>query len=286
MRELRGRPVADAIAADCSHRIAKLAAAGITPMIAIVRMGERADDLAYERSIRTAATALGIGVEIYALPEAASQVRLDSVLERVNSDDRIHGCLIFRPLPAHIDEAIVCNGLLPSKDIDGVSAESLAGVFMGTEEGFAPATAEGCVRLLDHYGIDIVGRRITVVGRSLVIGKPVGMLLLDRDATVTYCHSRTADLKGILREAEIVICAVGRARMFDDSFFNADQVVLDVGMNVDEDGRLCGDVDEEAVADAVRALTPVPGGLGAVTTAVLLEHAVRAAERRADGMER
>lgn len=281
MKELTGRPVAENIKETSIRAASSLQARGISPRLAIVRMGERPDDLAYERSLEKAAKAIGISVEVHELPEDAGQEILKQTIDGINEDERVHGCLIFRPLPSQIDEESLCDRLDPAKDVDGIGAASLASVFMGGDEGFAPATAEACMRLLQHYSVDLAGKEAVVVGRSLVIGKPVGMLLLAQDATVTYCHSRTADLKAVMKRASVVICCTGRPRFFDGSFFSEGQVVLDVGMNVDAQGALCGDVDTESVAPVVGALTPVPGGIGSVTTSVLLSHVIMAAERDA-----
>lgn len=186
---------------------------------------------------------------------------------------------MFRPLPSEMEDKLVCDELAMAKDIDGVSTASLGAVFTDAKEGFAPSTAEACVRALDFYDIPVEGKHVVVVGRSLVVGKPVAMLLLRRNASVTICHSRTEDLPKIMRTADIVICATGRARAFDASCFREGQTVLDVGINFDKDGNLCGDVDYESVEPVVDAITPVPGGLGSVTTSITMEHTVSAAEK-------
>lgn len=276
---LKGRPIADRIREDVAKRVASLKERDIEPMLAILRVGEAPDDLAYEASILRAANALGINVNVFAEDESTSQERMLALVDDINQDDSIHGCLIFRPLPQGLDEVEICNRLSASKDIDGCGAPSLAGVFMDLVEGYAPATAQACIELLDFYDVPLAGKKLCVVGRSLVIGKPVAMLALDRDATVTICHSKTPDVKRATTDADIVVCATGKAASFDASYFTEDQTIIDVGMNMTDDGSFCGDVDAQAVDGKVAALTPVPGGVGAITTAVLLQHVVEACER-------
>lgn len=278
---LAGKDVVAQMADDLGARIEALRAAGVVPTLAIVRMGARPDDLSYERTAKKRAEGLGIAVRVVELDEDAPQEELEAALRAVNEDDAVHGCLLFRPLPAHIDEQTACNALAAAKDIDGITRASLASVFVGSGEGFPPCTAAACMKMLDAYGIPVEGKRVVVVGRSLVIGKPVAMMLLARHASVTVCHSRSENLAGITREADIVVCATGRARAFGAEFFAPGQTVLDVGINFDEDGTLCGDVDLSAVEPVVGSITPVPGGLGSVTTSVTMEHVVTAAEAAA-----
>ncbi|MDR0513709.1 MAG: bifunctional 5,10-methylenetetrahydrofolate dehydrogenase/5,10-methenyltetrahydrofolate cyclohydrolase [Coriobacteriaceae bacterium] len=277
-QELTGKEVADKIHEGLRARIAALAEAGVVPRLALVRMGERPDDLSYERTAIKRADALGIETVTCVLDGSAAQADIEGLIESINQDASLHACLLFRPLPSHIDEQAVCDALSPDKDIDAVSLLSLAGVFTDADSGFAPCTAAACREVLDFYGIALEGKKVAVVGRSLVVGKPLAMMLLRRNATVTLCHSRTADLPAVCQDADIVVCATGRAKAFGKAYFKAGQVVLDVGINFDEEGRLCGDVDFEAVAPLVAAITPVPRGIGAVTTSVLMAHAVAAAE--------
>ena len=276
---LKGKPVADKIREDVASRVEALKKDGTEPMLAILRVGDNPDDLAYESSILKSANALGVNVNVFAEEDSATQERMLALIDDINKDDSIHGCLIFRPLPSHLDEVEICNRLAARKDIDGCGAPSLAGVFMDLAEGYAPATAQACMELLDMHGITVQGKKVCVVGRSLVIGKPVAMLALDRDATVTICHSKTKDVVRATREADIVVCATGKAKFFDNGYFSEGQVVIDVGMNLCDDGKFCGDVDALSVEGKVGSLTPVPGGVGAITTAVLLEHVVDACER-------
>lgn len=278
---LKGKPVVDAMAQDIRARVEALAASGVTPTLAIVRVGERPDDLSYERTAMKRAAGLGISVKQYVLDAEASQADLEAALRDVNADGQVHGCLMFRPLPRSIDEKAMCDTLAAAKDVDGISTASLASVFTDGSDGFPPATAEACVKMLDHYQVPIEGKHVVVIGRSLVIGKPVAMMLLRRNATVTMCHSRTENLAEVCRAADIVICATGRARAYGREFFRAGQTVLDVGINFDAEGNLCGDVDFEEVEPVVAAITPVPGGIGTVTTSTTMEHVVAAAEAKA-----
>lgn len=276
---LLGKPVVDRIGSDLKPRIDALAKRGVVPMLALVRMGGRLDDLSYERTAMRRAESLGIETRPFALDASASTEDVVSLLHQINDFDEIHGCLMFRPLPAHVDEAAVCEALCSDKDIDGITAASLASVFMDGDEGFPPSTAAACMKMLEHYGVSVAGKHIAVIGRSLVVGKPLSLMLLRENATVTMCHSRTENLPEVCRSADIVVCAAGRARAFGSEYFSAGQVVLDVGINFDDEDNLCGDVDFDAVSPLVSAITPVPRGLGSVTTSVTMAHVVEAAER-------
>ena len=275
----KGAPVAAALTEELSQRAQALVAKGITPTLAIVRVGERPEDLSYERGALKRCEKVGIAVRQYLLTAASSQTDLMEVIEEINRDDSIHGCLLFRPLPKHMDEAAICAALSPAKDVDGITAGSLAAVFSGSGVGYPPCTAQACLEILDHYGYELKGKRVVVVGRSLVIGKPVSMLLLGRHATVTICHTRTADLAAECRRAEVLVAAAGKAGAVSAQCLAPGQVVLDVGINVDENGNLVGDVDFAAAEATVDAITPVPGGVGAVTTSVLARHVIEAAEK-------
>lgn len=275
----KGAPVAAALTEQLSQRAQALIAKGVTPTLAIVRVGERPEDLSYERGALKRCEKVGIAVRQYLLIAASSQTDLMEVIKEINRDDSIHGCLLFRPLPKHMDEAAVCAALSPAKDVDGITAGSLAAVFSGSGAGYPPCTAQACLEILDHYGYELKGKRAVVVGRSLVIGKPVSMLLLGRHATVTICHTRTADLPAECRRADVLVAAAGKAGAVSAQCLAPGQVVLDVGINVDEDGNLVGDVDFAAAENTVEAITPVPGGVGAVTTSVLARHVIEAAEK-------
>lgn len=275
---LLGRPVADAIREGLAPRIAALQEKGITPRLAVVRIGEDAGDMAYERSILRACEKLGCAAHSVALPADCAQEELIARIEEINTDASIHGCLLLRPLPKHMDSVKVCDTLVPEKDLDGMGCRALGALFAGRKDAFAPCTAQACLEMLKYYGIDPAGKRAAVVGRSLVIGRPVGQLLLQADATVTLCHSRTPELAAVCREADILITAVGRAGLIGAEHARPGQVILDVGVN-SVDGKLCGDVRTDEAAETAAAVSPVPGGVGAVTPAVLLAHLVEAAER-------
>ncbi len=279
-KELKGAPVAAALTADLKIRAAALKETGVTPKLVILRVGGRKDDLAYEQAALRRCETVGIQAEVSSLPEVCSAEKLFREIDRVNEDKSVHGCLIFRPLPKGLDEYEVCERLNPQKDVDGITGRSLTAILTGRGSGFAPCTAQACLELLDYYRVDPAGKRVAVIGRSLVIGRPLALLLLDRDATVTVCHSATADLPTVCREADILIAAAGRSHLVDEKFTTDGQIILDVGVNVDEEGKISGDVEYEYAAAHARAITPVPGGIGSVTTAVLCKHVIEAAERR------
>ena len=274
---LTGKEVSNAVKERVAEDVKTLAQSGITPTLAILRVGERPDDLSYERSAIKVAATLGIGVRSIVLPADATQEQIEAAIDGINDDASIHGCLMFRPLPKGIDETALCNRLDARKDMDGIGLSSLAGIFAGTGQGYVPCTAQACIEICDYYNVPVQGKRVVVIGRSLVIGKPVSMLFLQRNATVTICHSRSENLAEITREADVVVCATGRAKAYDARYFSAGQTVIDVGINVDDQGNLCGDVDFDSVEPIVATITPVPRGVGSVTTALLMEHVVKAA---------
>lgn len=253
----------------------------IFPKLAIVRVGAREDDLSYERAAIKRCDSLGVNVLQAVLPENVTQADLLCRIRELNGDDTVHGVLIFRPLPKHLDDEEVRKTLVADKDVDGITDGSLAGVYSGTDLGFPPCTAEACVRILEHYGIGLEGKKCVVTGRSLVIGKPVSMMLLSKNATVTICHSRTRDLPKVCREADILVAAIGKAGFFKAEYLSPGQTVIDVGINIDENGKLVGDVNFEEAEPVAGSITPVPGGVGAVTTSVLAAHVVEAARRAA-----
>lgn len=283
---LKGKPVADRIAEETGVKVAALRAEGIVPTLAIVRLGEEVGDLSYEKGAVKRAAEIGVEVRSCVFSRDISQEALIEEIVKLNEDASVHGVLLFRPLPSHMDEKAVCEVLDPAKDVDGITSGSLAGVFMDTNVGFPPCTAKSCMEILSYYGYDLKGKKVTVMGRSLVIGKPVAMMAMRQNATVTVCHSRTAaeDFAAAGGGADVVIAAVGKARMIKDYMLGDDQVIVDVGINVDENGQLCGDVDfdraapDDGIGAAAAAVTPVPGGVGSVTTAVLMKHVAEAAE--------
>ncbi|HHY51644.1 MAG TPA: bifunctional 5,10-methylenetetrahydrofolate dehydrogenase/5,10-methenyltetrahydrofolate cyclohydrolase [Clostridiales bacterium] len=276
---LEGKQVTAALKEKQQAAVAALATKGVTPTLGIIRVGEREDDIAYERGASKRCESVGVAVKYFHLPARIPQEKLLSLIEQVNQDPSIHGVLLFRPLPKHIDDEVVRNALAPEKDIDGITDGSLAGVFTGSKKGFAPCTAQACLEILDHYGYNLKGKRVTVIGRSLVVGRPVAMMLMERNATVTICHTRTQDMPAVCRNAEILIVAAGKAKVVGKEFFAPGQVVIDVGINFDENGKMCGDVDFAAAESMVEAITPVPGGVGTVTTSVLVGNVIAAAQR-------
>ena len=276
---LKGAEAAKALTEKLTSRTEELKAKGVEPCLAIVRVGERDDDLSYERGAMKRCEKIGIKVKNVVLPLEITQEELIAEIERINADDRIHGVLLFRPLPKHIDDEAVRKSLAPAKDMDGITDGSLGAVYAGTKDGYAPCTAASCVEILKHYDIPVSGKRVVVIGRSLVIGKPVSMLLLAENATVTICHSRSQNLAEICREADILVVAAGKAGMVTKDFVRQGQTVLDVGIHVDADGNMCGDTVFAEVEPIVDMITPVPGGVGSVTTAILASHVVEAAEK-------
>lgn len=274
---LRGADTARVLTERMKGEAAALSARGIVPTLAILRVGEREDDLSYERGAMKRCEQVGIAVRRFLLPSGVTQEKLLETVDSINADPEIDGCLIFRPLPGHLDDGQVRARLLPAKDVDGITDGSMSAVYSGSGQGFSPCTAQACVEILKNSGISLSGKRVTVVGRSLVIGRPAAMLLLAEHATVTICHTRTQNLPAVCREAEILIAAAGKAGVIGRESAAPGQIVLDVGIHMGEDGRLCGDVRFDEVEPVVKAITPVPGGVGAVTTSVLAGHVIEAA---------
>ena len=275
---LKGKPVADAMIARMQKTAEALKARGVEPTLCVVRVGERADDLAYEKGVIKRCSEVGVTLRQLVLPADVTQDAFETAFETVNKDPAVHGNLLFRPLPKALDSERIRRLFDPKKDIDGWTDGSLAGVYANTDLGFAPCTAQAVIELLRFYGIDPKGKRATVIGRSLVIGRPVSMLLMHANATVTTCHTRTVDVPAIARQADILVCAAGVMRSVTPEFTNPDQIIVDVGIHFDEEtGKLCGDVDFDRVAPVVKAITPVPGGVGGITTCVLLDHVLKAA---------
>lgn len=273
-----GTPVARAIRTSLEERIAALRGEGREPKLAILRCGDEPGALSYERSALRSCEQAGIRVESIVLPWTAGTAELLRQVDRVNGDQSIHGVLVLRPLPRQIDTQQIFRRLRADKDVDGITVPSLARVFVGRGSGFGPCTAEACLAMLDHYGVPLSGSRVAIIGRSLIVGRPLSMMLCARDATVTLCHSKTRDLPSICRESDILIAAAGCAGLVDERFVHPGQILLDVGVSESFDGKLCGDVAFEAVSPLVRAISPVPRGVGTVTTAILARHVVEAAE--------
>ena len=280
---LKGAPVAAALNEKTAAAVAALKAKGVTPTLAIFRVGEREDDLAYERGAVKRCDQAGVTVKRVILPENVDSGTFFNTLEELNNDHDIHGILLFRPLPKQLDGEKARKLLAPEKDVDGCTDGSLAGVFTNTALGFPPCTARAVMEILNYYGIDPKGKRAAVIGRSLVIGRPVAMLLMHADATVTVCHTRTADLPAVTRQADIVVAASGQMERIGADCLREGQTVIDVGIGWNaEKQKLCGDVRFEEAEPVVARLTPVPGGVGSVTTSVLVSHVAEAARRRSE----
>ena len=279
MTELLGKPVGDSINEGLKATIAELEGKGIVPTLAVVRVGAREDDLAYERGIKKKFADMNCQVTVVELPEDVSQEDLDETVKALDNDNEIHGILLFRPLPKHLTDKNIVNSISSAKDVDCMGNANMAKLFAGEKDGFAPCTAQAVMEMISHYGIETKGKKITVIGRSLVIGKPVALMLIGANATVTVCHTKTADLQAECKAADIIVAAAGVAKMVTKDFVKPGQIVLDVGMNVDEEGKLCGDVDFAGVSEIVDSITPVPRGVGSVTTSVLLKNTVTNAAR-------
>lgn len=282
MIALKGAAVAARIQQEIEAELKDLREGGMerTPRLAIVRVGERPDDLSYERGALKRMEKCGLESRVYAFPQDISQEEFEKAFSEINRDDGIDGILLFRPLPKQIDEKRIMERMDPAKDLDGICPVNIAKVFSGDASGFAPCTAEAVVEVLKANDIAISGKRAVIVGRSMVVGRPLSMLLLKENATVTICHTRTEDLAGTCRGAEILVAAAGKAKMLDASCVGQGAIVIDVGINVDEEGNLCGDVDFSSLDGTASMATPVPGGVGAVTTSVLAKHLVRAVKQR------
>lgn len=280
---LDGKPVTVSLKNIIKSDARALREQGIIPTLALIRVGKRPDDVYYEKSIVKNCETVEIATKNIELEENISLADFLEVLKGINNDGNTHGVMIFRPLPAHLDERIIKNHVNPDKDIDCMTPANLAKVFEGENGGFVPCTPGAVLETLKFYGINLTGAKVTVVGRSLVVGKPLSIMLLKENATVTICHSKTKNIRELTTKADIVVAAIGRANMFDDSYFQEKTVVIDVGINDAGDGKMCGDVDFAKVNGKVRAITPVPGGIGLVTTAILLKHLIIACKNQQKG---
>ena len=278
----KGAPVAAALSETVAAEAAALQERGVVPTLAILRVGERDDDLAYERGAMKRCEKVGVAVKNVVLPVDVDSETFFAALNDLNTDPAVHGILMFRPLPKQLDGEKARKLLAPEKDVDGCTDGSLAGVFTNTPLGFPPCTAQAAMEILRYYGVDPKGKRVAVIGRSLVIGRPVAMMLMHANATVTVCHTRTLDVPSVTREADIVVAASGQMESVGAAYLRPGQIVIDVGIGWNEaKQKLCGDVLQEEAEPIAAALTPVPGGVGSVTTAVLCSHVVEAARRAA-----
>ncbi len=277
---LRGKPVADAMKEELVARIEALKERGITPKIGIIRVGANPDDLFYEGGIKKTGDGVGLAYEVFEYPEDTGQDEFEKAVLSVGADSSIHGILMFAPLPKHLDEKKIRRLIPVEKDVDCMTLGSAGKVFADDVTGFPPCTPTACMEMLKFYDIPLKGKRVTVVGRSMIVGKPVAMLLMREHATITICHSRTQNLPQVCAEADILVAAIGRAKMIGKDYVKPGQIVIDVGINADPDnpGKYCGDVDFEAVEPVVEKISPVPAGVGSVTTIVLCKHTVMACE--------
>ncbi len=288
-KRLLGKEVNEALVAALQARTAALREKGVVPTLGIIRVGANPSDLSYEKGATTKGEQVGVEVKKFELPEDATKEQVLAMIDQVNADDSIHGVLMFRPLPKHLknDQNEICNRLDPKKDVDCMPHLSNAGVFEGRDDlGYAPCTPAACMEILDHYGIDCKGKNAVVIGRSLVVGKPAAMMLMQKNATVTVCHTKTVDTAAICKQADIIISAAGVLKSLTADYVRPGQVVIDVSMNWDAEkttakgkGSMSGDAIFDEVEPIVDAITPVPGGVGAVTTSVLMKHVVEAAEK-------
>ena len=287
-KKLLGKEVNEALVASLQARTAALREKGVVPTLGIIRLGENPSDLSYEKGATKRAEEVGVAVKNYILPETATKEEVLAVIDEVNADASVHGVLMFRPLPKHLkaDQDEICNRLAPCKDVDSMTHMSNAGVFEGQALGYAPCTPAACMEILDYYGIDCKGKTAVVIGRSLVVGKPAAMMLMAKNATVTICHTKTVNTAEICKNADIIVSAAGVLNSLTADYVRPGQVVIDVSMNWNPEkitskgkGGMSGDAVFDEVEPIVEAITPVPGGVGAVTTSVLMKHVVEAAEK-------
>lgn len=274
-----GKPVADKITEDLSKEVVEIKKKGISPKLAIVRVGERPDDLAYEKGALARCKKVGIETVVMALPLEITQEEFIQSIHRINHNRDVHGILLFRPLPKHLDESVIKYEIAPEKDIDCFSPVNEGKLYEGDASGFPPCTPTAVMEMLKYYDVEISSRDAVVIGASNVVGKPMALLLLNERATISVCHSRTKDTAKVTDGADIVVAAVGRANLVKEYFIKEGAVVVDVGIN-EVDGKLCGDVEFDAVKDKASMITPVPGGVGAVTTSILAKHVVKACKRQ------
>ena len=273
---LSGKEVAAALKDELTAEAEELKKQGKTPGLCIVIAGDRPDSASYIKGAVKRCTDIGIDCQVEKLPEEISQDEFLRVLDRLNKDSKINGIIIMRPLPGRISEDVVKYAIVPEKDVDCFNPINVSKVMSGEKDGFAPCTPSAVIEILDHYGIESKGKRAVLIGRSMVVGRPLSMMLLKRNATVTICHTRTQDLAQEAKRAEILIAAAGKARMVTKDMVSEGAVVIDVGINFDENGKMCGDVDFDNVSPIAGQITPVPGGVGSVTSTVLAKHVIEA----------
>lgn len=273
---LKGKPVADSIVARVKDEAEELRRNNIIPKLKIIRVGEREDDLAYERAAVKRMKSANIDCEVLALPLNIDKETFEDEIKNVVNDNSVHGILVFRPLPKQLNEKDIRFIISPEKDIDCLNPINAAKILEGDKSGFPPCTARAAMEILKYYNIDISGKEATVIGRSMVVGKPLSMMLLKENSTVTICHSKTENLPQVAKRADILIAAIGKSKMITKEYIKENSTVIDVGINADDEGNITGDVNTEDCIEKAAFITPVPAGVGSVTTAVLADHVVKA----------
>ncbi|WP_123053335.1 tetrahydrofolate dehydrogenase/cyclohydrolase catalytic domain-containing protein [Clostridium sp. JN-1] len=281
-RIIKGKPAADAISKELIEEVIDLKSKGIAPKLSVVRVGENESDLAYERGASKRCSKIGIQMEVKELPEDIDEEHFTAEIKKLNNDKTVNGILIFRPLPKQLKEDSVKYIIAPNKDVDCFSPINVSKLMENDKTGFVPCTPSAVIEILKHYNVEIKGKNAVVIGRSMVVGKPVSMLLLNENATVTICHSKTRDIHLIASKADILVVGVGKAKMVDERYIKEGAIVIDVGINVDKDGKLCGDVDTDRCVNKSSMITPVPAGVGSVTTSILAKHVVKACKLQND----
>ena len=277
MNLLKGADVVNAMNQQMKDELATMPR---IPRLAIIRVGEKPDDISYERGAMKRMETIGLRCTTHTYPEDITNEDFQKEFSIINSDEDVDGILLLCPLPKHIDQKAIEQMIAPAKDMDGISPVNMAKVYAGDKTGYAPCTAEAVMEMLDFADIDLTGKRVTIVGRSLVVGKPLSMLMIGKNATITVCHTRTRNMPETCKNAEVLVAAAGRAKMLNADYVGKDAIVIDVGINMDENFKLCGEVDIDTITDVASLATPVPGGVGTVTTSVLAKHVMRAAKAK------
>ncbi|CEA04994.1 Bifunctional protein FolD protein [Metalysinibacillus saudimassiliensis] len=274
---ISGKEIGQKIREDVAKRVECVKEQGVTPGLAVILVGDNPASKTYVANKQKSCAAIGVHSELIKLPAETTEEALVAEITKLNEAAHIHGILVQLPLPKHIDEDTIIAAIAPAKDVDGFSPISVGKMMLG-QDTFLPCTPYGVMKLLEYSGVDVAGKHAVVVGRSHIVGKPMGQLLLQKDATVTYTHSKTPDLKAMTKQGDIIIAAVGRPNFITKEHVKEGAVVIDVGINRDENNKLCGDVDFADVEPVVSKITPVPGGVGPMTITMLLENTVKSAE--------
>lgn len=272
-----GKKISQEIKDELKEKVSALAAAGTQICLAVIQVGSDPASSVYVGNKKKACAYIGIESQAYELPEETTQEELLALVRRLNEDDKVNGILVQLPLPAQIDEEQVIQTIAPEKDVDGFHEKNVGALCVGSK-GYVSCTPLGIIQLLKRSGVEIAGKRCVVLGRSNIVGKPMALLLLRENGTVTVCHSRTVDVKEITRQADILVVAIGKPKFVDETYIKEGAVVIDVGIHRDENNKLCGDVDFERVAPHTSAITPVPGGVGPMTIAMLMHNCVSSVE--------